>query len=137
MDCKVHRLVADVALFAEGRVLLVKYRDTSRYDRQAGWFLPDDYLEHEEHPEDAARRIVAEQAGLAIPKVRLDAVESFGNGFWHLVFHYRAQLDKAEPISLTGNVAEAEWFALDSLPEASEVAHEGWALDVLSKMTAG
>jgi ADP-ribose pyrophosphatase YjhB (NUDIX family) len=137
MECKVHRLVADVALFAEGRVLLVKYRDTSRYDRQAGWFLPDDHLEHEEHPEDAARRIVAEQAGLAIPKVRLDAVESFGNGFWHLVFHYRAQLDKAEPIPLTGNVAEAEWFSLQSLPEASEVAHEGWALDVLSKMATG
>jgi len=137
MDCKVHRLVADVALFAEGRVLLVKYRDTSRYDRQAGWFLPDDYLEHEEHPEDAARRIVAEQAGLALPTVRLDAVESFGNGFWHLVFHYRAELDKANPVSLMGNLAEAEWFSLESLPEASEVAHEGWALDVLSKMTTG
>ena len=113
MDCKVHRLVADVALFAEGRV----FGRFALVDQPLG--------------------IVAEQAGLALPTVRLDAVESFGNGFWHLVFHYRAELHKANPVSFTGNVAEAEWFSLESLPEASEVAHEGWALDVLSKMTTG
>jgi hypothetical protein len=30
-----------------------------------------------------------------------------------------------------GNVAAAQWFALDDLPPASEVAHHGWALEVL------
>ena len=44
VDCKVHRLVADVALFARNRVLLVKYKDVSLYDGQRGWFLPDDFL---------------------------------------------------------------------------------------------
>jgi ADP-ribose pyrophosphatase YjhB (NUDIX family) len=136
MECTVHKLVADVAVFAEARVLLVKYKDTSRYDHQEGWFLPDDYLDHEEHPEDAAKRILAEQAGLAVPSVGLDAIESFGNGSWHLIFHYRADIDRALPVGPTGNVAAAEWFALGGLPAPSEVAHHGWALDVLSKMIA-
>lgn len=39
MDCTVHKLVADIALVAEDGVLLVRYRDTSGYDGQAGWFL--------------------------------------------------------------------------------------------------
>jgi hypothetical protein len=65
MECTVHKLIADVAVFAEGRVLLVKYRDTGRYDGQEGWFLPDDFLEHLEHPDDASRRILDEQIGVA------------------------------------------------------------------------
>lgn len=62
-DCGVHRLVADVCVLAGERVLLVRYKDVRRYDNQRGWFLPDDYLAHLEHPEDAAMRILQEQAG--------------------------------------------------------------------------
>jgi hypothetical protein len=36
------KLIADVALFSGDRVLLVKYKDTHKYDQQAGGFLPDD-----------------------------------------------------------------------------------------------
>jgi hypothetical protein len=32
------------------------------------------------------------------------------------------------------NTLAAEWFALDALPPASEVAHHGWALDVLQEL---
>jgi hypothetical protein len=59
------KLVADLALIAEERVLLVGYADPSRYDGQRGWFLPDDFLAHGEHPDDATRRIVEEQSGLS------------------------------------------------------------------------
>jgi len=38
------KLVADVALVGGDQVLFVRYRDTSRYDGEGGWFLPDDYL---------------------------------------------------------------------------------------------
>ena len=50
-ECRIHTLVADVALFAEGQVLLVRYRDMAKYDNESGWFLPDDELNYLEHPE--------------------------------------------------------------------------------------
>ncbi|MGI0149841.1 MAG: NUDIX hydrolase, partial [Thermoplasmata archaeon] len=91
-DCTVHRLVADVALFAGGRVLFVKYKDVSRYDRQRGWFLPDDFLRFGEHPTEGAKRIAKEQAGLDRPDIRPVHIETFGHGAWHLFFHHRSDL---------------------------------------------
>ena len=137
MRCSVHKLVADVALLADDRVLLVRYADVSRYDGQRGWFLPDDYLAHLEHPDDAARRILREQAQVDAPELRLAEIESFGNGAWHLIFHYVARLDAPAPVEPHANVAAAEWFPLDALPPAAEVAHEGWGLEVLGRVLAG
>lgn len=134
MDCTVHKLVADVALLAEDRVLFVRYRDTTGYDGQAGWFLPDDYLAHLEHPDDAARRIVSEQTGIASAEPRLAEIESFDGGAWHLVFHYVVAIGEASPIEATGNVADAKWFSLDALPPESEVAHHGWGLATLRRI---
>jgi ADP-ribose pyrophosphatase YjhB (NUDIX family) len=133
MECSVHKLVADVAVFAGNQVLLVRYRDTSAYDGQRGWFLPDDYLEHLEHPDAAAARILSEQAGLAEPPdVRLSHIESFNGAAWHLVFHYAANVIEPSPVEAAGNVLAAEWFGLDSLPPKDDVAHHGWAIDVLA-----
>jgi len=131
--CTVHKLVADIALFSGRRVLLVKYRDVARYDGQKGWFLPDDFLRHEEHPEDAVKRIAREQTGVGLQDVRLSHIESFGNGAWHLIFHYRADLP-APTIKPGPNVAATEWFERTKLPARSEVAHGGWAIDVLKSM---
>jgi ADP-ribose pyrophosphatase YjhB (NUDIX family) len=128
------KLVADVALFAGDRVLMVKYEDTSRYDGQKGWFLPDDYLEHAEHPQDAAERIVRVQAGFEPPVLSLAEIESFGNGAWHLIFHFQGSLPEAAPPSQGDNVAAAEWFPLDDLPPAEDVAHHGWALEVIERI---
>lgn len=130
-DCTVHKLVADLAVFAEDRVLLVRYKDAGRYDGQRGWFLPDDYLRHEEHPDEAAKRIAKEQTGRDLPNPELSHVESFGNGAWHMIFHYRADVKRAYPVAPNGNVAIAEWFALAKLPRRNDVAHGGWALDVI------
>jgi ADP-ribose pyrophosphatase YjhB (NUDIX family) len=129
------KLVADIAVIASGRVLLVRYEDTSKYDGQAGWFLPDDFLRNLEHPDDAARRILKDQIGIE-SAVRLAEIESFGNGTWHLVFHYLAELSNAEA-SAGENVADAEWFSLDDLPPADEFAHHGWGLDVLERVRPG
>src|SRR3990170_3387005 len=79
----------------------------------------------------AARRILQEQVGFAPESVRLTHVESFGNGAWHLVFHYATEASEPSVITPGENVAAAEWFDLNGLPAPSEVAHEGWALDVL------
>lgn len=135
--CSVHKLVADVAALNGGKVLLVRYRDASKYDNQRGWFLPDDYLLHGEHPAEAARRILKEQAGVAIPLPPLTHIESFGNGAWHLVFHHKADLSKAPRLKAGANVADAEWFPLDALPDREEVSHGGWAIDVLREIFGG
>jgi ADP-ribose pyrophosphatase YjhB (NUDIX family) len=134
VECAVHKLVTDVALVAEQRVLFVRYRDTAGYDGQRGWFLPDDYLAHLEHPDDAARRIVREQAAGLSAEPRLAEIESFGGGAWHLVFHYVAAVESASPVEATGNIAAAEWFPLDALPPAEEVAHHGWGLETLGRV---
>lgn len=134
MECRVHRLVADVTAVVDGRVLLVRYRDTTRYDGQPGWFLPDDLLAHLEHPTDAARRILAEQVGLTSADPVLRRIESFGDGAWHMVFHHVARVDHPVPLEPGENTLAAEWFPLDSLPPASEVAHHGWALEVLQTL---
>ncbi len=136
-DCAVHKLIADVALFASDRVLLVKYRDVRRYDGQRGWFLPDDYLRFAEHPEDTATRIAREQAGFDVAHVRLARIESFGDGAWHMTFHYRASVKRAREVPPVGNVAAAEWFKLTRLPHVDAVAHHGWALETLKAMHPG
>jgi ADP-ribose pyrophosphatase YjhB (NUDIX family) len=135
MDCQ-HSLIADVAVFSGGRVLLVKYSDMEKYDNEAGWFLPDDALRHLEHPTRAARRIAKEQLGLVLDDVRLDHIESFkGNdGSWHMTFHHAAELLGEADLHPTSDVAEAEWFLLDALPPRSDVAHHGWALTIIRKI---
>lgn len=133
--CKVHKLVADVTLLTKGRVLLVTYKETSKYDYQSGWFLPDDYLQHVEHPEKAAKRILKEQLDLTVRDVSLAFIESFDDSAWHLIFHYKSVVSTVPKVSSGENVKEARWFSLRELPERSEVAHEGWGLDVLSRIS--
>jgi ADP-ribose pyrophosphatase YjhB (NUDIX family) len=131
-SCNAHKLVADVTVVASGRALFVRYQDTARYDGQAGWFLPDDFLDHLEHPDDAARRILREQVGIDAV-VCFAEIESFGNGAWHLVFHYVTEVERPEATAGL-NVAAAQWFPLDDLPPAGEVAHHGWGLEVLERV---
>ena len=133
-SCAVHKLVADVAIRAEDRILLVRYKDVSRYDGQRGWFLPDDYLGHLEHPDEAVKRIAKTQAGVTTVAPRLSHIESFGNGAWHLIFHYRADLGTLPRVAPGPNVAALEWFPRSKLPDRSAMAHEGWARDVLDAM---
>jgi ADP-ribose pyrophosphatase YjhB (NUDIX family) len=130
------KLVADVALYAADRVVLVRYEDKTKYDGEAGWFLPDDYLRHGEHPRDAASRIIEEQLGILAPSLKLAEIESFDGASWHLIFHFRGSLDEARKISPGPNIAAARWFELAGLPSADEVAHGGWALEVIAKMQA-
>ena len=134
MDCKVHKLVADVAVIAEGQVALVKYENAERYDGQTGWFLPDDFLDHEENPDRAAIRIAKEQLGHPVRDPRLVFVESFGNGAWHLIFHYKLNLETKPRLRAGKNVVALEWFDLRKLPPPDEVAHHGWARSTIARL---
>ncbi len=134
MECKAHKLVADIAVISEGHILMVQYRDTTRYDGQTGWFLPDDFLENLEHPDDAAVRIGKSQLGLDVSSARLGFIESFGDGAWHLIFHYRADPVRKPAVRKGDNVVAMEWFDLRSLPPPAEVAHHGWCLDTVERL---
>ena len=129
LSCTIHTLISDAILFAEGQVLLVKYKEAEKYDKQTGWFLPNDSLSEFEHPQDCARRVLKEQLGLTHIELKLSFIESFkGNdGSWHLVFHYKAELEKKPTIPPSDQIQITEWFPVDHLPDRSEVAHHGWA----------
>ncbi len=134
--CGMHTLVADVALLTGGKVLLTRYKDVNKYDHQLGWFLPDDALNHFEHPESAAKRILKEQVNATVPKLTLSFIESFkgDSGTWHMSFHYKAELEEPPPIRPSEDVKSAEWFPVNQLPDRNEVAHHGWAISVLREM---
>ncbi|HET7466159.1 MAG TPA: NUDIX domain-containing protein [Candidatus Dormibacteraeota bacterium] len=130
------KLVADVTLRRGEAVLLVKYRDVRRYDGQTGWFLPDDYLRRSEHPLDAGLRILREQAGVDVAELDFGFVESFeGGADWHIVFHLTGQADDGTQLTPGDNTEAARWFDASALPARDEVAHDGWALDILSVLT--
>ena len=130
------KLVADVFVRAEGKALLVRYAHPDRYDGEAGWFLPDDFLRHGEHPSDAALRILRDQVGIADGTVVLDHIESMDGDDWHLIFHFRADRERANVPNASADVRDARWFALDALPDRAAVAHDGWALDLIGTMTS-
>lgn len=132
------KLVADIALLHKDKVLLVTYKETNKYDHQKGWFLPDDLVNFNEHPEDAARRIANEQLGYITANLTLGFMESFiGNdGTWHLIFHYYQTIDALPKIFPNENLQNNEWFEYYNLPNEKEIAHHGWAKYIVEKIIA-
>jgi ADP-ribose pyrophosphatase YjhB (NUDIX family) len=124
--------VAHVAALHHSSALLVKYRISP--DNQQGWFLPNDDLHHLEHPDQAVKRILKEQAGIDDAALKLAEIESFAgnNRTWHLIFDYLA-FARSMKTSLGETVAELRWFEIDKLPPAEEFAHHGWGRTVLVK----
>ncbi len=138
-DNKKIKLVADVALFHKDKVLLCRYNETNKYDHQSGWFLPDDLVKFDEHPSDAARRILTEQMSYITANLSLGFIESFvGNdGSWHLIFHYWLKVDALPEIMPTGEISEYKWFEKYALPADNEIAHHGWARFTIEKLLQG
>ena|ERR1051325_3121566 len=130
------KLIADITILSGNSILLVRYKDNNKYDLQSGWFLPDDSISEFEHPDKAVLRILKEQLGIENQNVKLDHIESFkGNDkSWHLVFHYKLQLDKEILIAPDENIEKFEWFDLNNLPVEKEIAHHGWAKYTIEKM---
>jgi ADP-ribose pyrophosphatase YjhB (NUDIX family) len=136
MECNTHTLVAQVAPLHHSSALLVKYRTGP--DNQQGWFLPNDDLHHLEHPEQAARRILKEQAGVDDATLKLAEIESFmgNNQTWHLIFDYLA-FTRTMNTSPGNAVAELKWFEIYKLPPPEDFAHHGWGRTVLVKHALG
>jgi ADP-ribose pyrophosphatase YjhB (NUDIX family) len=130
--------IATATVVARQHVVLVKYN--AMPDHQRGWFLPHDLLNLLEHPTDAAVRALREQLGIELgaAALALKDVESFKgrDGTWHMSFHHVARLPERVELQPSGDLAVAEWFALERLPARTEVSHHGWALDTIEKVTS-
>lgn len=117
-------------------VLLVKYRDMP--DHQSGWFVPHVMLNDKEHPEDAAKRALADQFGIADAKILFSHFESFTgrDGSWHLIFHFKSKRPGRELPKKSDDLAAAEWFSRTKLPPTAEISHHGWAADIVERCFA-
>ena len=126
-NCK---LITDITIISGGKVLLVKYSETNKYDHQTGWFLPDDQLENFEDPDESAIRILNEQLGITNTDVKISFVESFrGNDkSWHIVFHYKAVPEATPEVKPSSDIEKYQWFDIKYLPDKKETAHHGWAI---------
>ena len=132
--CGVHQLVADVTLLNENRVLMIRTNNGPPPEGHDGWYLPDDYVGDLEHPDDAAHRILEEQADTSSEYVKLSHIDSYvaGDGAWNLAFHYIAHVSIVGEID-SDDTQEIRWFDLGALPESSEVANFGQPLAVIAR----
>ncbi len=114
-----------------GKVLLVR-RSVAPY--RGRWDIPGGFLEEEEHPEEAAKREVREETGLA---VRLGSLL----GVWMdryegrsvLNFYYRAAPSRGR-LRPGDDAADLDWFGPDELPR--RIAYPGHAPAVLAARRA-
>jgi DNA-binding PadR family transcriptional regulator/ADP-ribose pyrophosphatase YjhB (NUDIX family) len=107
----------------DGMILLIRYHDDDER-----WWLPGEDLEPYEHPDEAARRILASTfPSLGYREPTFDHVESFrGRRGWHVVFHYL--------VAAGGDGASAfpaEWFDPSELPRTM---HGAWERDSVRKV---
>lgn len=108
-----------VMLFdGDGAILLIR----NSYGRSDLWVLPGGGVRPFETPEAAARREMREELGCALSGLGLRATLFSGaEGKRDTVFLFAAEAI-GDPAPASFEVAEAGWFALDALPQATSPA---------------
>ena len=96
-----------------GRVLLLRHA----LRKGSGWGIPGGFVMRGEQPEEAVRREVREETGLALAKVELAFVRTLGH-VRQVEVIFRAEMPAAALEGLRKNfeIERAQWFALDALP---------------------
>lgn len=117
---------AGVLIVKDGRVLLVK-RGVEPF--KGYWDLPGGFLEPGEHPLDGMVREVREELGLeVIMKEFLGAyMDRYAIESSHEIFtlnHYYIVEPVSGRLCAADDVSEFDWFAMDALPDAEEIAFE-------------
>jgi 8-oxo-dGTP diphosphatase len=109
-----------------GRVLLARRRHEPFANQ---WDLPGGFLEEGEHPLDALRRELREEAGVEIEPADFLGIwmDRYGDGEEApatINLYWTARITAGEP-QPDDDVTELRWFAPDALPSADEIAFHG------------
>jgi ADP-ribose pyrophosphatase YjhB (NUDIX family) len=109
----------------EGRVLLAR---RAVEPAVGSWDLPGGFVDEDEHPLDALRRELLEEAGLEVEPLEFVGVwmdryggDSTAHSTLNLFWTARVVGGTPHPAD---DVADLTWFAPDELPPASELAFE-------------
>jgi ADP-ribose pyrophosphatase YjhB (NUDIX family) len=103
-----------VVLDERGRVLLLRH--TLR--KGSGWGIPGGFIARGEQPDDAVRREVREETGLALAGVELAFVRTLASVQQvEVIFRAEMKASALEGLRKNFEIDRAQWFALDSLPE--------------------
>lgn len=134
-------LTADAVVLRDGaigkEVLLVQ----RRYEPYAGmWALPGGFVDEYESPAEAARRELAEEAGLCdvgtLYLVGVFAKKGRDPRGWTVSCAYRANVGLDQPVRAGDDAADARWYALSELPpiafDHNEIIGEAVAADTKS-----
>jgi ADP-ribose pyrophosphatase YjhB (NUDIX family) len=111
-----------------GRLLLARRAAEPHLGK---WDLPGGFLEEGEHPLDALRRELREEAGVEIEPLELEAIEMDVYGGddgspWTLNLYWEARLASGDP-QPADDVSELRWFAPEELPGDEEIAFDNVA----------
>lgn len=122
-----------LAPLQDRRVLLV------RHTYQSGWHLPGGAMNRGETPLQAAKREAYEEAGVRcnVPPRLLDIYSSFDDGKNDHVAVYVATDFRVEQPSDRWEIADVQWFHLDSLPADTSPATRRWIGAIISPVEPG
>lgn len=121
------RVAAYLLAIDRGAILLS--RIAPGYPGAGSWTLPGGGVEWGEHPEDALRREVYEEAGLAPDEVRFLGIDSVvhdpsseHDGVHSIRILYRAEVRGVPSVTeVGGSVDDAAWVRLADLPNTPTV----------------
>ncbi|MGH6735856.1 MAG: NUDIX domain-containing protein [Methyloceanibacter sp.] len=119
-----------VVVGEDGRVLLV------RHSYRPGWFFPGGGVEWGETLEDALARELKEEVGVALTgPAALHGVFSNGSNFPgdHIAVFVIRDWTRRENYRRKGEIAEAEMFAPDGVPSATEQGTRNRLAEIFGK----
>jgi len=97
-----------------GRVLLLRHV----FRRGSGWGIPGGFLARGEQPDEAVRRELREETGLALEEVELAFVRTLALPHQvEIIFRCRMRAAALEGREDSLEIDRAEWFERDALPE--------------------
>lgn len=119
------QLLANVVIDnGQGQVLLTQY---DAEDER--WWLPGAELVAYEHPDEAAKRALADLGIKATETLALSHIESFrGRRGWHVMFNYQLCLNSNVQLADPSNT---RWFDSKALPQ---MAHGAWEKQVVQQV---
>lgn len=97
-----------------GRVLLLRHV----FRKGSGWGIPGGFLTRGEQPEEAVRRELREETGLALDEVELAFVRTLARPHQiEIIFRCRMGAAALEACEDSLEIERAEWFERAALPE--------------------